>query len=157
MNLHWPILVTRRWHSLHYCSLLVYIPCVRAKSLHLCPTPWDPMDSSLPGSSVSGDFPGKNTGVGCHALLQGFFRTQGSNLSLSCLHWQAGSLPRAPPGKPMVLDKCLMTCTHHCSITQNSYTALNILCAPPAHPSAQIVANQSFYCLWFHFSRMSYD
>ena len=31
----------------------------------------DPMDCSLPGSSVHGDFPGTNTGVGCHALLQG--------------------------------------------------------------------------------------
>ena len=43
----------------------------------------------------------KNTGVGCCALLQGIFPTQGSNLSLLCLlHWQAGSLPLAPPGKP---------------------------------------------------------
>ena len=32
------------------------------------------------------DFPGKNTGVGCHFLLQGIFPTQGSNLRL--LHWQ---------------------------------------------------------------------
>ena len=32
----------------------------------------------------------KNTGVGCRSLLQGIFRTQGSNLSL--LHWQADSL-----------------------------------------------------------------
>ena len=30
----------------------------------------DPMDYSLPGSSVHGDFPGKSTGVGCHFLLQ---------------------------------------------------------------------------------------
>ena len=30
-----------------------------------------PMDCSPPGSSVHGDSPGKNTGVGCHALLQG--------------------------------------------------------------------------------------
>ena len=29
------------------------------------------MDYSLPGSSVHGDSPGKKTGVGCHALLQG--------------------------------------------------------------------------------------
>ena len=29
-----------------------------------------PMDCSLPGTSVHGDFPGKNTGAGCHALLQ---------------------------------------------------------------------------------------
>ena len=39
----------------------------------------DPMDYSLPGSSVHGDSPGKNTGVGCHFLLQGIFPTQGSN------------------------------------------------------------------------------
>ena len=32
------------------------------------------------------DSPGKNTGVGCHAVLQGIFLTQGSNLDLPCLH-----------------------------------------------------------------------
>ena len=37
------------------------------------------------------DFPGKNTGVGCYFLLQGFFPTQGLNSSL--LHWQEDSLP----------------------------------------------------------------
>ena len=39
----------------------------------------DPMDCSPPGSFVHGDSPGKNTGVGCHALLQRIFPTQGSN------------------------------------------------------------------------------
>ena len=42
------------------------------------------------------DFPGKNTGVGCHALLQGIFPTQGSNLCL--LQWQVGSLRLRHPG-----------------------------------------------------------
>ena len=43
--------------------------------------------SSSSGSSVHRDSPGKNTGVGCHALLQGIFPTQGSNTGL--LHcWQ---------------------------------------------------------------------
>ena len=42
----------------------------------------DPMDSSLPGSSIHGIFPGKNTGVGCHFLLQGIFLTQGLNPGL---------------------------------------------------------------------------
>ena len=42
----------------------------------------DHMDCSPPGSSVHGDFPGKNTGVGCHALLQGIFPTQGLNSGL---------------------------------------------------------------------------
>ena len=53
-----------------------------AKSLQSCPTLCSPMDCSLLGSSVSGDSPGKNTGVGCHALLQGIFPTQALNLSL---------------------------------------------------------------------------
>ena len=34
----------------------------------LCLTLCDPMNCSLPGSSVHGDFPGKNTRVGCHVL-----------------------------------------------------------------------------------------
>ena len=63
---------------------------------HLCLT-LDPMGCSLPGSSVHGDSPGKNIGVGCHALLQGIFPTQGSNPGL----WD--SLSSVPPGKHMFL------------------------------------------------------
>ena len=48
----------------------------------LCLTLCDPMDCSPSGSSVHGDSPGKNTGVGCHALLQGIFLTQGLNPGL---------------------------------------------------------------------------
>ena len=59
----------------------------------------DPMDYSLPGS-CPWDSPGKNAGVGGHDLLQEIFPTLGSNLHLLCLlHWQADSLPLAPPGK----------------------------------------------------------
>ena len=47
--------------------------------IQLHPTLCDPMDCSPPGSSVHGDSPGKNTGVGCHALLQDIFPTQGLN------------------------------------------------------------------------------
>ena len=49
---------------------------------------------------------GKNTGVGCHAFLQGIFLTQGLNSHLLCLlHWQEGSLPQAPPEKPFLCLK----------------------------------------------------
>ena len=48
----------------------------------LCLTVCDPMNCSLPGSSVHGDSQGKNTEVGCHVLLQGTFPTQGSNPGL---------------------------------------------------------------------------
>ena len=45
------------------------------------------------------NFPGKNTGIGFHFLLQGIFPTQGSNLHLlSLLHWQADSLPLGATG-----------------------------------------------------------
>ena len=72
--------------------------CVQAQSY---PTLCVPTGCSPPGSSVHGlHSPGKNTAVGCHFLLQGFFPTQGLNPCLwHLLHWQADSLPLAPPGK----------------------------------------------------------
>ena len=42
------------------------VSCLAAQS---CRTLCNPMDCSPPGSSVRGDSPGKNTGVGCHALM----------------------------------------------------------------------------------------
>ena len=47
----------------------------------------NPMDCSPPGSYVHGDPPDKNIGVGCHALLQGIFPTQGSNMDLLHCRW----------------------------------------------------------------------
>ena len=49
-----------------------------------CPTVWDPMDCSPPGSSVHGASPGKNTGMSCHFPLQGIsqFRDQ---IQVSCI------------------------------------------------------------------------
>ena len=41
-----------------------------------------PHDCNPPGPSVHGDSPGKNTGVGCHALLQGSLPAQGSTSGL---------------------------------------------------------------------------
>ena len=65
-----------------------------AKSLQLYPTLCDPMDCSPPGSSVRGIPQGKNTGEGCHALLQGIFsdtRAEPQFLTSPALE---------PPGKP---------------------------------------------------------
>ena len=50
-----------------------------------CLTLCDPMDCGPPGSSVHGDSPGKNTGMGCHAFL--LFPIQGSNLGLPPCRW----------------------------------------------------------------------
>ena len=54
-------------------------------SVWLCMTLCNTMDHSLPGSSVHRILSGKNTGVGCHALLQGLFPTRGSNSHLFSL------------------------------------------------------------------------
>ena len=54
-------------------------------SLSVVSDSFDPTDHSLSGSSVHGDSPAKDAGVGCHVLLQGIFPTQGSNPGL--LHW----------------------------------------------------------------------
>ena len=53
---------------------------------------------SLPGSSVQGDSSGKNTRVGCHALLQGGHPDPGIKSRSPTL--QADSLPSELPGKP---------------------------------------------------------
>ena len=56
------------------------------------------------------DSPGKNTGMGCHFLLQRIFPTQGSNpCLLYLLHWQVDSLPLRhleSPWLPRPLEKC---------------------------------------------------
>ena len=67
-----------------YCAVLFLV-------IQLCPILCDTVDCSLPGSSVHGDSPGNNTEVGCHALLQGIFPTQGSN-----------------PGSPIILEWVFM-------------------------------------------------
>ena len=52
---------------------------------------------------VHGDSPGKNTGVGYHAFLQGIFPTQEWNLRLlGLLHWHADFLPQCHLGSPKV-------------------------------------------------------
>ena len=82
--------------------------CISIKGSMLCAVltflavSCDPMHCSPPISSVHGDSPGKNTGAGCHALLQGIFSTQGlkpglphCRLILYCLSHQ---------GSPRILE-----------------------------------------------------
>ena len=68
-----------------YCNAAIrseflnYFDCCTVLCLVIqsCLTLRNPMDCSPLGSSVHGDSPGKNTEVGCHAILQGIFPTQG--------------------------------------------------------------------------------
>ena len=82
--------------------------CVHAKLLQSCPPLCDPMDHSQPGSSF-------------HGILQARIlewvavpSSRGSSWSrdqtcVSCLlHWQAGSLPLAPPGKLLCIIEMIV-------------------------------------------------
>ena len=100
-----------------------------------CLTLRDSMDCSLPGSSVHGDSPGKNTGVGCHALLQ-IFPTEGSNPGLLHCRWILYHL--SPQGSPISTVKFPKFFNHSKSVpwlllpvlTITQIDGCNILAAP---------------------------
>ena len=78
----------------HLCACVSSVASVLSDS-------FQPDELQPAGLLCPWDSPGKNTGVGRHALLQGIFPTQGLNPLLLCLlHWQVGSLPLAPLRKP---------------------------------------------------------
>ena len=74
-----------------------------------CPTLCDSMNCSLPGSSDNGDSPGKNIGMGCHALLQGIFPTQGSNPGL--LHCRQILYHLSHQGSPKITTEAIKRIT----------------------------------------------
>ena len=84
--------------SVHICVPMCMHVCVLSHIIcvYLC----DPVDCSLPGSSVHG-FSRQEywSRLQCPPLR--IFPTRGWNLCFLCLlHWQTGSLPLVPPGKP---------------------------------------------------------
>ena len=86
--------------TLCYMMIIQLLSCVRLLRLHglqpsrlLCP--WD--------------FPGKNTGVGCHLLFQGIFLIQDSNLSPAL---QADSLLLSNPGKALSYNQDIHVSLH---------------------------------------------
>ena len=81
---------------------IVYDFLCYAQSLSCVQLFCDPVTYSLPGSTVHGDSAGKNTGVGCHALLQGIFPTQGSNPGL--LHCRQTVYHLNHQGSPRILQ-----------------------------------------------------
>ena len=88
------LFTVQRLNIQHICCCCCLVP----KS---CSTVLWPMDCSLPGSSPW-DSPGKNTGVGCHFLLQGVFPTQGLNPHLSMFPALSDSFFTIElPGKPI--------------------------------------------------------
>ena len=65
--------------------MLYAFSAAAAASLQSCPTLCDPEDGSPPGSPHPWDSPGKNTGVGCHFLLQCMKMKRESEVAQLCL------------------------------------------------------------------------
>ena len=90
-----------------------HTPCPRGHEVKIlvaqsCLTLYDPVDCSPLGSSAHGDSPGKNTGVGCHALLQGIFLTQELNIAGGFFTIWATRKARI---EPYLALKTLLRCT----------------------------------------------
>ena len=82
-------------------ELLLFSRSVMSNSVE---TPWTESARVL----CPWDVPGKNTGVGCHFLLQGIFLTQGLNPRL--LNWQADSLPLSHLGSQVSFRRGQINC-----------------------------------------------
>ena len=93
------------WCVLYYilCVCVCVCVCVCAQSLESYPNLCDCLDCSLPGSSVHGILQERILEWVAIPSSRGIFLTQGLNPCLLCLlHWQLGSLPLVPPGKPIL-------------------------------------------------------
>ena len=71
-----------------------------AKSLQLCPTQCDPIDGTLQAPRPW-DSPGKNTGVGCHFLLQCTKVKSESEVAQSC-PTHSNPMDCSPPGSSVL-------------------------------------------------------
>ena len=120
----------------------------------LCLTLCDPMDCSPPGSSVHENSPGKNTGVGCHALLQWIFPAQGSNPCLPpcrqilyCLSYLPHTCWMQGPLGPALTGSCGFVLCSGDSVPGQSMTALRTLALDLRYHSPCCVSLQVGACV----------
>ena len=133
----------------------------------LCPTLCNPTDCSLPGFSVHGDSPGKNTAVGCHFLLQS--RDQrgsltkcqdppgplftccflGLSLNLApCMKFFCYDfLPKQPPPFGHCYGGHCLHCMRYCSNPQSAYSLSPRPSSWPGLKSTRL-GNLVFYLSW---------
>ena len=112
------------WASLLYFGNASSFPCVLSRLSHvrLSVTPW----TVAYQAPLSMGFSRQEYWNGLPFLLQGIFPTQGLNPHLLCLlHWHAGSLPLAPPGK---LKPFMVKC--YSFQTDSSVPGPMLLCLP---------------------------
>ena len=70
--------------SLEWGVMVCTAMCVLCLVAQSCPALCNPLECSPPGSSVHGDSPGKNTGVGCHAPSRGYSQSR-DQIQISCI------------------------------------------------------------------------
>ena len=91
------------------CSDFTQVECFCAKLLQSCLTLFDPMDCSSPGPSVHGILQARILEWVAMPSSRGSSQPRDrTQVSFGLLHWQAGSLPLVPPGKPFtqVSESC---------------------------------------------------
>ena len=111
----WNLCHTLYLQHLEVFTVQIFTSWVNYSVLYLvtqsCLTLCNLMDCCPPGSSVHGDSPGKNTGVGGHALLQGIFPAQGSNSGLP--HCRQILYHLSPQGSSVIYSFwCIGKCRH---------------------------------------------
>ena len=101
------------------------------------------------------DFPGKNTGVGCHFLLERIFPTQGSNARLlHLLHWRVDSLPLSRLGSPSTTQYSVINFSYHVVIRSSDHIHFETEIFYPLpssislHPSLIIYTMQHLSSVW---------
>ena len=103
------------------------------------------MDCSPPGSSVQWDSPGKNTGVGCHSLLQRIFLTQGSSLGLLYYRWIPYCLSHQGSPKNIFVVVQSLSCVR---LFLTPWAAARQLTCPS--PSPRVCSNSCRLSWWCH-------
>ena len=112
------------WGYLHFHVLLLRLSQYYVEHTYLVAqsqmTFCNCMDCSPPGCLCPWNFPSKNTGVGCHFLLQGIFPNQGSSLISYIFCIASRFFTTEPSGKPMLdrqehLERAVRAVSFHSS------------------------------------------
>ena len=116
--------------------------CLVAQS---CPTLYDLMDCSPLGSSVHGDSPGKNTGMGCHFLLQCMKVKSESEVAQLCPTLATPWTAARQASLSITISQSSLKLTSIESVMPSSHLILcrPLFLLPPIPPSIRVFSNES--------------
>ena len=129
--------------SLRACVCACVCACTRACLVaQSCPSLCDPMDCSPPGSSVHGDSPEKNDGVGCYVLLQ-LGVLQFSSVAKSC-PTLCDPMNSSTPGLPVLHQLLEFTQTHVHRVSDAIQPSISSSVIPFSSCPQSLPASESF-------------